>query len=410
MVHCHVPYSSHGHGDESHSAEFPVEASAVAFSSRSGRRRGQRISTRGKHSLVRRVHQKRPEPFDGPDHLEHDPIQPNFKRAETSASAGASHYHDCTDASLPFSAGGGSRTNATRAPWSNIRSPTPNGMANPGDGYQPAFSAVLGESGKDLPGDVRKGVEVIPAIEVKGLTYSYHDGTQALRGVTFAVDQGESVGLIGPNGSGKSTLLLHLNGTLPEDSSPDGSLNILGRTITRQTLEEVRRQVGLVFQNPDDQLFCPTVEEDVRFGPEQFGLDAHEVRNYVEVALRQVGLTLDRYGRRSTHHLSQGEKRRVCLAGVLACQPQILVLDEPTSDLDPRGRREFKALLNQLTCTKFIATHDLELVVELCSRVVVLDEGQVAADGPVAEVLNNERLMLDHGLERPHILRHAHPH
>jgi cobalt/nickel transport system ATP-binding protein len=185
-------------------------------------------------------------------------------------------------------------------------------------------------------------------------------------------------------------------------------VKILGQLVAPNNLETIRRQVGLVFQDPDDQLFCPTVGEDVAFGPQQLGLGNADVAARVEKALAQVGLA--RFGSRATHHLSHGEKRRVCLAGVLACEPEILILDEPTSDLDPRGRREFKALLRQIPATKLIATHDLELVVELCSRAMVLDHGLVVADGPMFELLNDEKLMLEHGLERPHILRHQHPH
>lgn len=246
------------------------------------------------------------------------------------------------------------------------------------------------------------------AIQVANLCYRYHDGTDALRGVSFRVAPGECVGLLGPNGSGKSTLLLHLNGILPEKLGPDGAVQILGQPVTPDTIETIRRQVGLVFQDPDDQLFCPTVEEDVTFGPQQLGLTDAEVRARVKSALAQVGLA--DFGHRATHHLSHGEKRRACLAGVLACEPAVLVLDEPTSDLDPRGRREFKALLRRVAATKLIATHDLELVVELCSRAIVLDRGTVVADGPVVELLNDEELMLAHGLEKPHILRHHHPH
>ena len=246
------------------------------------------------------------------------------------------------------------------------------------------------------------------AIQVANLCYRYHDGTDALRGVSFRVAPGECVGLLGPNGSGKSTLLLHLNGILPEKLGPDGAVQILGQPVTPDTIETIRRQVGLVFQDPDDQLFCPTVEEDVAFGPQQLGLTDAEVRARVKSALAQVGLA--DFGHRATHHLSHGEKRRACLAGVLACEPAVLVLDEPTSDLDPRGRREFKALLRRVAATKLIATHDLELVVELCSRAIVLDKGTVVADGPVVELLNDEELMLAHGLEKPHILRHHHPH
>jgi cobalt/nickel transport system ATP-binding protein len=246
------------------------------------------------------------------------------------------------------------------------------------------------------------------SIQVEGLRYRYHDGTEALRGVSFAIAPGECVGLLGPNGSGKSTLLLHLNGILPEKIAGDGAIRIAGQPITTGNLESVRRQVGLLFQDPDDQLFCPTVEEDVAFGPQQLGLTGRELGERVERSLAMVGLA--GYGHRATHHLSHGEKRRVCLAGVLACEPTVLVLDEPTSDLDPRGRREFKALLQGIAATKLIATHDLEWVVELCSRVIVLDGGRVVADGPTVEILNDEVLMLAHGLERPHILRHHHPH
>lgn len=240
------------------------------------------------------------------------------------------------------------------------------------------------------------------AVEVINLGYRYHDGTEALRGVSFSVAAGECVGLLGPNGSGKSTLLLHLNGLLPEHPGPGGSVRILGQPVTADNLETVRRQVGLVFQDPDDQLFCPTVAEDVAFGPRQLGFSEAEVKARVEKALAQTGLS--GFGHRATHHLSHGEKRRACLAGVLACEPGLLVLDEPTSDLDPRGRREFKALLRGIAATKLIATHDLELVVELCSRAIVLDHGTVVADGPAAELLDDEPLML------AHILRHRHPH
>jgi cobalt/nickel transport system ATP-binding protein len=181
-----------------------------------------------------------------------------------------------------------------------------------------------------------------------------------------------------------------------------------GHPLTRETLPEVRRRVGLLFQDPNDQLFCPTVFEDVAFGPQQLGLREPEIRAQVTQALAKAGLP--GFEQRAPHHLSVGEKRRVCLAGVLACDPSILVLDEPTSSLDPKGRREIKELLRQIPITKLIATHDLELVVELCSRVIVLDGGAVAAEGPTVELLSNEELMLRHSLERPHILRHLHPH
>jgi cobalt/nickel transport system ATP-binding protein len=246
------------------------------------------------------------------------------------------------------------------------------------------------------------------AVEIANLKYRYHDGTEALRGVSFALAPGECVALLGPNGSGKSTLLLHLNGILPEQLPTAGVVKIGGEPISAKNLTSVRREVGLVFQDPDDQLFCPTVGEDVGFGPRQLGLAPDEVAWRVNRALTQV--RLNGFEQRMTHHLSHGEKRRACLAGVLACEPKILVLDEPTSDLDPRGRREFKALLREIPATKLIATHDLELAVELCPRAIILDRGLVVADGPTTALLSDERLMLDHGLEKPHILHHLHPH
>jgi len=246
------------------------------------------------------------------------------------------------------------------------------------------------------------------AIEITSLHYRYHDGTMALAGVSLLVAPGECVGLLGPNGSGKSTLLLHLNGILPEKPGGLGAVKIMGETVNKQNLEKIRRQVGLVFQDPDDQLFCPTVAEDVAFGPQQLGLAESEIAARVKLSLAQVGLA--GFEHRATHHLSHGEKRRACLAGVLACESKILVLDEPTSDLDPRGRREFKALLREIPATKLIATHDLEMAVELCPRSIILDRGQIIADGRTMELLADEPLMLAHGLEKPHILHHLHPH
>ncbi|MCY2932390.1 MAG: ABC transporter ATP-binding protein [Planctomycetota bacterium] len=245
-------------------------------------------------------------------------------------------------------------------------------------------------------------------MEVRDLRFRYDDGTEALRGVSFSVAAGESVGLIGPNGAGKSTLLLHLNGLLPESHNAPAAVRVDGLPIAPNNLPDIRRRVGLLFQDANDQLFCPTVFEDVAFGPRQLGLSDSDVAQRVADSLAKVGLA--GFDRRAPHHLSGGEKRRVCLAGVLACQPSILILDEPTSSLDPKGRRELKELLHQIPLTKLIATHDLELVVELCTRVVILDKGLIVAEGPTVELLSNEPLMLAHGLDRPHILRHTHPH
>lgn len=246
------------------------------------------------------------------------------------------------------------------------------------------------------------------AVEVHGLSYRYADGTTALQEVSFSVAEGERLGLIGPNGAGKSTLLLHLNGLLPERSSSTPTVHIFGTPVAAPHLEAIRAQVGLLFQDPDDQLFCPTVWEDVAFGPQQLGVRGAELTARVARAMSQVGLA--GFEDRLPHHLSRGEKRRACLAGLLACEARVLALDEPTTALDPRGRRELIGLLKDLPIAQIIATHDLEFVVETCPRVLLLDKGKIVAQGPTAEILNDEPLMLAHGLERPHILRHSHPH
>jgi len=245
-------------------------------------------------------------------------------------------------------------------------------------------------------------------IGVRGLSYRYPDGHDALLDVSFALAPGERVALIGPNGAGKSTLLLHLNGLLPDRPPSTPAVTVDGLPVAEANLREIRRRVGLLFQDPDDQLFCPTVWEDVAFGPRQLGLREPELSRLVTESLAQVGLA--GFEERLPHHLSRGEKRRACLAGLLACDARVLVLDEPTSDLDPRGRRELMALLSRLPVAQLIATHDLEFVVEICPRTIVLDGGRIVADGPTRRLLNDEPLMLAHGLERPHILRHSHPH
>jgi len=249
-----------------------------------------------------------------------------------------------------------------------------------------------------------------PAVEVRNLSYRYPGPRSglALDDVSFTIGENECVGLLGPNGAGKSTLLLHLNGLLPETAPAEPNLWIAGEPISARTLETVRQRVGLLFQDPDDQLISSTVFEDVAFGPQQMGVQGAILRALVEHCLGQVGLA--GFGERQPHRLSHGEKRRVCLAGVLACKPTVLVLDEPTSDLDPRGRREFKRLLQSLPGAKLIATHDLELVVDLCSRVLILDGGKLILQGPTVPLLSDEKLMLAHGLEKPHVLLHRHPH
>jgi len=246
------------------------------------------------------------------------------------------------------------------------------------------------------------------ALRVENLAYRYSQGRQAIHPISFSVEPDECVAVLGPNGAGKSTLLLHLNGLLPEHPPDEPSVWVNGEPVLRHTLPSIRQRVGLLFQDPDDQLISATVFEDVAFGPAQMGMAGSELSAWVEQCLELVGLK--GFAGRAPHQLSHGEKRRVCLAGVLACKPDVLVLDEPTSDLDPRGRREFKALLKTLPGAKVIATHDLELVVDLCSRALILDEGKLIADGPALRLLADESLMLAHGLEKPHSLLHRHPH
>lgn len=235
-----------------------------------------------------------------------------------------------------------------------------------------------------------------PAVELSGVAYRYPDGTPALRGVDLRVEHGEALALVGANGAGKSTLLQHLNGLLLPER---GSVVVEGRPVTPATLREVRRRVGFVFQDPDDQLFMPTVADDVAFGPLNLGLDAEAVRARVHAALEAVGAgTL---AARATYRLSGGEKRAVALAGVIAMEPSILVLDEPTAALDPAGRRRLLELLRALAHTRIVATHDLDLVVELCPRVVVLHDGAVAADGDPAAVFADAALLHRCRLEPP---------
>lgn len=239
------------------------------------------------------------------------------------------------------------------------------------------------------------------AVEFVDLSFSFPEGTRALRAVSARIEEGECVGLIGPNGAGKSTLLLHTNGILPEGTGPKGhgEVSVLGRKVERQSLSWVRRQVGLLFQDPDDQLFCATVGEDVAFGPTQLGLAKDETDRRVREALASVGLA--GFEGKAPHRLSGGEKKRACLAGLIACDPKILVFDEPTAGLDPRGRRQFIDLLKRLPSTKILATHDLAMVAELCPRVLLLDRGELVADGPTMQHMANDELMMAHGLECP---------
>ena len=231
-----------------------------------------------------------------------------------------------------------------------------------------------------------------PAVSIRELRFSYPDGTPALRGVSLEVHRGESVGLIGPNGAGKSTLLLHLNGIL----LGEGEVRIMDTPVNEKNLIEVRRKVGFVFQNPDDQLFMPTVFDDVAFGPLNLGMSPSEIHTRVSLALEKVGLA--HFEDRSPHHLSYGEKKRVALATVISMDPEILILDEPTGGLDPRGRRELIRLIAGLEGTKIIASHDLDMIRHLCRRVMFLSRGEKVADDATEAVLENSSLLLANGL------------
>jgi cobalt/nickel transport system ATP-binding protein len=236
-------------------------------------------------------------------------------------------------------------------------------------------------------------------IEIQNLNYLYPDGSQALEGVTFTVCRGETLGIVGPNGAGKSTLLLHLNGILMDKTS----VKILGMEVNQANLRLVRSKVGLVFQDPDNQLFMPTVREDVGYGPMNMGFKKEEVERRVGKALEQVDMGDSAH--RLAHHLSFGEKKRVSVATVLSMDTEILVLDEPTSNLDPRHRRELIILLNRFSVTKVIATHDLDMVLDTCRRVILLDRGRIVADGDSKDILGNKELMEKHDLEVPYRLR-----
>ena len=240
----------------------------------------------------------------------------------------------------------------------------------------------------------------VPTIAVDDLSFHYPDGTPALEGVNLHIHPGERVALLGPNGAGKTTLVLHMNGI---HTPHRGSVTVSGLELTSDTVLEVRRRVGVVFQDPDDQLFMPTVGEDVAFGPRNLGLDGRALEARVAAAMSTTDVA--DLAERPPNHLSFGQKRRVAIAGVLAMEPEILVLDEPTSNLDPASRRELTRFLLSLAITQLIVTHDLPHALELCPRSIVIDHGQIVADGPTDEILADADLMAAHRLELPYGMR-----
>jgi cobalt/nickel transport system ATP-binding protein len=235
-----------------------------------------------------------------------------------------------------------------------------------------------------------------PVLDVRGLAFAYPDGHQALFGVDLHVHRGERVALLGPNGAGKTTLVHHLNGILLAGA---GTVAVSGLPVTKPNLLEIRRRVGVVFQDPDDQLFMPTVRDDVAFGPANLGVRGPELEARVRQALDQVGMA--EFADRPPHHLSFGQRRRVAVATVLAMEPEILVMDEPSSNLDPASRRELAEIVRSLDVTVLMVTHDLLYALELCERSVILSDGVIVADGPTRELLGDADLMAAHRLELP---------
>ncbi|MFC1848074.1 energy-coupling factor ABC transporter ATP-binding protein [Chloroflexota bacterium] len=242
-----------------------------------------------------------------------------------------------------------------------------------------------------------------PVLKISGLVFSYPDGNTVLESVNLEVMLGERVGLIGPNGAGKTTLFLQICGVLKPSA---GEVSVLGRAILNGKFYP---DVGLVFQNSDDQLFCPSVKDDVAFGPRNMGLPRDEVEARVAEALSAVGAL--KLADRPPHHLSEGEKRMVSIAGVLAMRPRVVIYDEPSANLDIRSRRRLIRLLQASNETILIASHDLELVLEVCDRVVLMDRGLIVADGNPREIMCDDRLMEAHGQEKPHsLIPHNVPH
>ena len=234
-------------------------------------------------------------------------------------------------------------------------------------------------------------------LEISNLTFQYPDGYKALNGVTFGLEEGDSLGILGPNGAGKTTLILHLNGILGD---LDGSIKLNNLEFVEENLAEIRKTVGVVFQDPDDQLFMPTVLEDVMFGPKNFGFSEDTCRKNAEEALEMVGM--NEYQQKAPHHLSFGQKRKVAIASVLASKPQLLVLDEPSSNLDPSSRRELIDILLSLNISIVLVTHDLPMALEICPRSLVVNNGSITEDGVTKDLLTNEKIMKENRLELPY--------
>jgi cobalt transport protein ATP-binding subunit len=251
-------------------------------------------------------------------------------------------------------------------------------------------SSFVGQSGNGAHAD-----EDVPTLLITNLSFRYPDGRTALRDGSLQILSCEKVAIVGPNGAGKSTLMLHLNGIL----SGEGQVQVAGLPVTKPNLPVIRAKVGLVFQNPDDQLFSPTVFEDVAFGPLHMGLPEAEVRARVARALEQVGMS--DYADRLSHHLSVGEKKRVAIATVLSMDPEILILDEPSAGLDPRARRALITQLREFPITTLVSTHDMRMVSELFPRMVIMDEGRIVADGRTEVLMDDTALLEAHGLEQP---------
>ena len=237
---------------------------------------------------------------------------------------------------------------------------------------------------------------ITPALEVRELTFSYPDGHQALYGCDLTIARGERVALLGPNGAGKTTLVLHLNGVL---SGGTGAVRVAGLEVVKENFKEIRRRVGIVFQDPDDQLFMPTVFDDVAFGPRNLGLSREETELRVKKALTAVGMETS--AERPPHHLSFGQRRRVALATVLAMEPEILILDEPSSNLDPASRRELADILKSLDLTILMVSHDLAYALELCPRALLMNDGTIVASGATGAILSDGDLMAANRLELP---------